>query len=174
MAPIYELPMDEAEERAYYRREKRLMATLGGMCGLVMAAGLTMTRLTGASAPPPLVLGDMSEAHIVEIRDHRGEVALSGEFRTSIDSVGNTEKDASLIDRRNRRVIGEIEVELPAPGRANRRPELEVDIIGLPPHASFVVVIDDREVGAFTTDDRGSVDMELQEGEQPPVANPLR
>lgn len=168
MASIYELPMDEAEERAYRKREKRLMAKLAGMCGLVTLAGLLMTRLTGASAPPPpLVLGDISEAHMVEIRDHRGEVALSGEFRTSIDSVGNTEKDASLIDRRDRRVIGEIEVELPAPGRANRRPELEVDIIGLPPHTSFVVVIDDRTVGAFTTDDRGSVDMELQEGERP-------
>ena len=28
-------------------------------------------------------------------------------------------------------------------------------------------ITDDRTVGTFTTDDRGSVDMELQEGEVP-------
>ena len=56
---------------------------------------------------------------------------------------------------------------MPAPGRADRRPELEVDIIGLPPRETFSIVIDDRIVGTFTTDDRGSVDMEVQEGEIP-------
>jgi hypothetical protein len=166
VATLYELPMDEAEERAYRRRERRLMATLAGMCGLVMVAGLALSPLNGEAAVPPVVeLGNITEANIVEIRDHRGEIALSGEFRSSIDSVGNTELDASLIDRRDRRVIGEIEVELPAAGRANRRPELEVDIIGLPPRQTFTVAIDDRTVGTFRTDDRGSVDMELQEGE---------
>ena len=161
---------DDLKSRLIQSRERQLFVKLIGLCGTTMAAGLLMTRLTGASAPAPaLILGDVSEAHMVEIRDHRGEVALSGEFRNSVDSVGNTEKDAALIDARSRRVIGEIEVELPAAGRADRRPELEVDVIGLPPRASFVVVIDDREVGAFTTDDRGSVDIELQEGERPPA-----
>lgn len=175
MATLYELPMDEAEERAYRKRERWLMAKLAGMCGVVMIVGLVVPPMSGeAAVPAVLELGHITEANVVEIRDHRGQVALSGEFRSSVDSVGNTELDASLIDRRDRRVIGEIEIELPAPGRANRRPELEVDIIGLPPRTSFVVVIDDRTVGAFVTDDRGSVDMELQEGERPPAANPLR
>jgi hypothetical protein len=42
-----------------------------------------------------------------------------------------------------------------------------VDIIGLPGRQTFAVVIDDRAAGTFTTDDRGSIDMELQEGEVP-------
>jgi hypothetical protein len=88
-----------------------------------------------------------------------------GEFRSSVDPLGNTEKDAALIDRRGRAVIGEVELEIPAPGRDDRRVELEVDVIGLPGRQSFAVVIDDRTVGTFTTDDRGSIDMELQEGE---------
>jgi hypothetical protein len=108
------------------------------------------------------------EAHIVEIRDHRGAVVLSGEFRSRVDGLGNTEKDAALTDRRGRTVIGEVELEIPAALRENRRPELEVDIIGLPGREAFSIVIDDRIVGWFTTDDRGSVDMELQEGEVPP------
>lgn len=175
MATLYELPMDEAEEKAYRARERRLMAMLAGMCGLVMVAGLAVPRLSGATAtalPPIVELGNVAEAHIVEIRDHRGRTVLSGEFRTSVDSVGNTEKDAALVDVRDRRVIGEVELELPAAGRTNRRAELEVDIIGLPPRAAFVVVIDDRVVGSFTTDDRGSIDMELQEGELPVLPSP--
>jgi hypothetical protein len=39
--------------------------------------------------------------------------------------------------------------------------------MGLPPRETFTVVIDDRNVGTFRTDDRGSFDMELQEGEIP-------
>ena len=39
--------------------------------------------------------------------------------------------------------------------------------MGLPASATFQVVIDDRVVGSFKTDDRGSFDMELQEGELP-------
>ena len=113
------------------------------------------------------MLGDLEEAHIVEIRNRQGEVVVFGEFRSRVDQLGNTEKDAALIDTRGRRVIGEVELEIPAPGRRDRRVELEVDIIGLPARATFDVVIDDRTVGTFTADDRGSVDMELQEGEIP-------
>ena len=164
-----ELPLDAAERAAYRAQEWRLMAMLAGVCGRVMAAGLAVPRLSGATAPPPAIeLGNAAEANIVEIRDHRGQTELSGEFRTSVDAVGNTEKDAALVDSRSRRVIGEVELEVPAAGRTNRRVELEVDIIGLPPRSAFVVVIDDRVVGSFTTDDRGSIDMELQEGERPP------
>jgi hypothetical protein len=95
---------------------------------------------------------------------------LSGEFRTRVDQLGNTEKDAALTDRRGRAVIGEVEIEIPAAAqREHRRPELEVDILGLPAREAFTIAIDDRIVGAFTTDDRGSVDMELQEGEVPPL-----
>jgi hypothetical protein len=65
-------------------------------------------------------------------------------------------------------VIGEVELEVPAASRRDRRPELEVDIIGLPARQVFTVHIDDRAVASFTTDDRGSIDMELQEGEVVP------
>ena len=37
--------------------------------------------------------------------------------------------------------------------------------MGLAPLGRFTVFIDDRPVGVFTTDDRGSIDRELQEGE---------
>jgi hypothetical protein len=119
------------------------------------------------SPEPVRLLDTISNADIVEIRNERGEAILSGEFRTRTDGLGNIERDAELRDARGREVIGEVELETPAPNRPDRRPELEVDIMGLPPRETFVVAIDNRIVARFTADDRGSVDLELQEGEVP-------
>ena len=140
-----------------------MLALLVLLCGTVIAIGMTLPERTRAVSP--FVLGDMFEAHLVEILDERGAAVLSGEFRSRVDGIGNTELDAQLRDQRDRRVSGEIELEIPARGRTHLRPELEVDIMGLPARQRFVVAIDDRIVGTFVTDDRGSVDVELQEGE---------
>ena len=150
-------------------REHRTGILIALICSPLIAGGLLLAdRATPAeTATGPITLTDAASANFVEIRDHRGVTVLSGEFRSRVDALRNTEKDAALVDRRGGRVIGEVELEIPAAGRQDRRPELEVDIIGLPPRETFSVVIDDRVVGSFLTDDRGSVDMELQEGEQP-------
>jgi hypothetical protein len=138
------------------------------VCALLIAAGMASKPITDPRTTlPAIAIGDVSGAEMVEIRDHRGEAVLSGELRSHVDSLGNTEKDAALLDRHGRNVIGEVELEIPAATRKDRSPELEVDIIGLPARQRFTVVIDDRVVGAFMTDDRGSVDLELQEGETP-------
>jgi hypothetical protein len=146
--------------------ESRGILLIGAVCACLIAVGLAASTVLPRTVPAKSVaLAEVTEATLVEIRDHRGVAVLSGEFRTRVDALGNTERDAALVDRAGNRVIGEVELETPAPDRTDRRPELEVDIIGLAPREVFTIVIDDREVGAFTTDDRGSVDMELQEGE---------
>ena len=148
--------------------ERRLLAMIVVLCGLLVAGGITVPILLGATdRPSPLALGDVSAAQFVEIRESGGTTVVSGEFRSRHDALGNVEKDAALVDRSGNRIIGEVEIEIPAPGRANRRTELEVDVMGLPALKTFLVVIDDRVVGAFRTDDRGSFDMEIQEGEIP-------
>jgi hypothetical protein len=159
MTDVEEAVLDRANER-------KAIGLLFVVCGLLMAGGVTFGLVVGSPRSGPAVeLSDVSEAQVVEIRDHRGNTVFSGEFRSRVDALGNTEKDAALLDSGGRRVVGEVELELPASGRENRRPELEVDIMGLPPQQVFTVVIDDRAVARFSTDDRGSVDMELQEGE---------
>ena len=145
--------------------ERRTLLMLALACGLLIAGGAALPLATdGQSRAPVVQMGDVSDAQIVEIRDHRGVTVLSGEFRSRVDALGNTELDAALADRQGRPAIGEIEVEIPAPDRG-RHLELEVDVIGLPPLERFTVFIDDRAVAIFTTDDRGSIDRELQEGE---------
>ena len=146
--------------------ERQTWLWLALLCGPLMAAGWGITAMM-ASPEPVRLLDTIVTADIVEIRNERGEALLSGEFRTRTDALGNIERDAELRDARGRAVIGEVELETPAPNRVGRRPELEVDIMGLPPRETFVVAIDNRVVARFTTDDRGSVDLELQEGEAP-------
>jgi hypothetical protein len=140
-----------------------------GVCAPLLAAGIAINAMSRVEPGAPLTItpDQVAEAQVVEIRDHQDRAVLTGEFRARVDMVGNMEKDAALLDRNGQKVIGEVELEAPARDRRDRRPELEVDIIGLPPRETFTVVIDNRVVARFTTDDRGSIDRELMEGEEP-------
>lgn len=154
-------------------RSRKPLTVLALLCGIPLTASIALTGgLSGpGSAPQISGLASVGDAQLVEIRNADSVAVLSGEFRTRQDALGDTEKDAALTDRGGRTVIGEVELEIPASGRENRRPELEVDIMGLEPRQTYTVAIDDRIVGTFATDDRGSIDMELQEGELPVIGN---
>ena len=151
--------------------ERRMAVTLYSvLLPLVLAAVIVQAAVDRPSAATvSSSLSEVADGQLVEIRDAGGAVVLSGEFRSRVDSLGNTEKDAELTDQRGRSVIGEVELEIPAAGLDNRRPELEVDVIHLQPRQRYTVVIDNRTVGTFLTDDRGSADLELQEGETVPA-----
>jgi hypothetical protein len=159
--------------RARRLGNNRPILALAIVCTLIAASAAWLQSKMPDATPVALTLGNVSQAEVVEIRDQAGSTVLSGEFRSRRDVLGNTEKDAALTDPAGSRVIGEIEVEVPAPNRTDRRPELEVDILGLQPRSSFTVVIDDRPVASFMTDDRGSIDQELQEGEVVPPPAPV-
>ncbi|MGH9174899.1 MAG: hypothetical protein ACRD1H_11105 [Vicinamibacterales bacterium] len=143
------------------RDQRTLLVTLVGIAALCGAiGGFVLGGVTGTAQAPQL--GDMSGAAIVEIRDASGRTVLSGEFRSRTGPLGKVEKDAALTDSRGSQVIGEVEIEIPTPNASDRGQELEVDIIKLTPRATFTVVIDDRPVTTFNTDDRGSIDVEIE------------
>lgn len=146
-------------------RRIRLLLLLGCVPLLLSGIVLSSKARPGAEVITREVLSHVKEASIVEVRDQDGRAVLLGEFRAHTDSLGNTEFDAALYDRQGSKVIGEVELDIPPPDRADRGPELELDIIGLKPRENFTLVIDDREVARFATDDRGSIDREIQEGE---------
>ena len=149
------------------RTSRRMAFTLSVVLLPLVVAGFIVQASVelGPAASVTATLSQVADGHVVEIRDSGGAVVLSGEFRSRVDRLGNTEKDAELTDMQGRTVIGEVELEIPAAGRDHRRPELEVDVIHLQPRQHYSVVVDDRTVGTFWTDDRGSADLELQEGE---------
>lgn len=115
---------------------------------------------------------DLSGAQFVEVRDASGRTVLSGEFRERADALGNIEKNAALVERGGRHVIGEIEIGIPGPGAMTSGQELDIDIIELQPNAKHSIFIDDREVATLTSDDRGSIDVKLQS--PPPGADLVR
>lgn len=170
-----EKPQDELEVVPVItmdtRTERRLTVVLVACLSAMVACGAAVNLWAAPKTAEVITLADLSDATLVEIRDDSGTIVLSGEFRSRVDALGNTEKDADLGNRQGDSVIGEVELEIPAPGRDHRRPEIEVDIIRLAPRTRYTVVIDDRAVGTFMTDDRGSVDFELQEGELAPGAS---
>ena len=65
------------------RQERKLLLGPMGVCGLFLAVGVVLG--SEPSVGQTLALGDLSEAHIVEIRDAEGRTMLSGEFRTLTD-----------------------------------------------------------------------------------------
>ena len=140
----------------------RMPVALAIVLGLFVAGGIVAARWSSTPTQPSARLTDLSDAHLVEVRDAGGRTVLSGEFRERTDSLGNPQRDATLADRRGRRVVGEVEIELPGPQSMTGVQELEVDVMELAPSSKYSVYIDDREVTSFTTDDRGSIDIELE------------
>jgi hypothetical protein len=142
----------------------RMPLALAGVLAAFLVGGLVAARFGPATPDASATLPDLSNAQLVEVRDAAGRSVLSGEFRERVDALGNTERDAALVDRRGRRVIGEIEVDIPGPNAMTTLQELDIDIIGIEPNAKHSVFVDDREVATFTTDDRGSIDMKVHSG----------
>jgi hypothetical protein len=131
----------------------RMPVALAALLAAFLVVGLAAARL--GPAPPSSVasLPDLSGAQFVEVRDASGRTVLSGEFRERTDPMGS-----------GRRVIGEIEIEIPGPSALGQEQELEIDIIEIEKNAKHSLFVDDREVAIFTTDDRGSIDMEVHSG----------
>jgi hypothetical protein len=61
----------------------------------------------------------------------------------------------------------EVELEIPAPDRHDRPCRAKSTPLACRHLRRFHVVLDGRTAGTFMTDDRGSLDMELQDGKVP-------
>jgi hypothetical protein len=148
----------------------RMPLALAGLLTAFLVGGLAATRFAAVAPPTTATLPDLSNAQLVEVRDASGRTVLTGEFRERLDALGNVERDAALVDRRGRRVIGEIEIDIPGPNTMSSIQELDIDIIEIESNAKHSLFIDDREVATFTTDDRGSIDMKVHSpAGQPPA-----
>jgi hypothetical protein len=134
---------------------------LVGVLAAFLVVGIAAARFGPAPPDPPNALPDLANAQFVEVRNADGRTVLSGEFRERVDPMGNITRDAALVDRPGHHVIGEIEINIPGPAGMTLGQELEIDIIEMAANATYSLFIDDREVATFTTDDRGSIDMEV-------------
>ncbi len=140
----------------------RIPLALVGLLATFLAVGMAASRLGSVAPAGARGWPELSGAQLVEVRDSSGRTVLSGEFRERVDAFGNTERDAALVERGGRHVIGEIEIGIPGPAAMMSGQELDIDIIELTPNAKHSIFIDDREVATLIADDRGSIDVKLQ------------
>lgn len=139
----------------------RMPLALAGVLAVFLVVGIAASRMGPTAKEPANTLPDLANAQFVEVRNAAGRTVLSGEFRERIDPLGNITRDAALVDRPGHHVIGEIEINIPGPNGMALGQELEIDIIEMEANSKYSLFIDDREVATFTTDDRGSIDMEV-------------
>ena len=92
--------------------ERRLTVVLLASLATLLAGGAAVNLWAAPKAAEVIALADLSGATLVEIREDGGAVVLSGEFRSRVDALGNTEKDADLGNRGGDSVIGEVELEI--------------------------------------------------------------
>lgn len=139
----------------------RIPLALVVLLAAFLVVGLTVSEFAPAVSQSRDSLPDLSSAQLVEVRNASGRTVLSGEFRERVDPLGNIEKDAALVERGGRHVVGEIEIGIPGPTAMASGQELDIDIIELQPNVKHSIFIDDREVAALIADDRGSIDIKL-------------
>jgi hypothetical protein len=126
-----------------------------------------------AQSPPPtrpaVVLGDLSTATIIQIRDPQGQIVLQGQFGKDEEN-DETEREAKLAATGvDPDAEGKAETDVSLPGRPVEQ-ELEVEVNKLTPNTRFLVIIDSREIAAITTDARGHADEEWKSSPQTPTS----
>jgi hypothetical protein len=140
----------------------RMLFPAIGMFAIFGLVGFKLGTLEAQSSPqaaPAVVLGDLSSAAIVQIRDPQGQVVLQGQFDR--DEEGDeSEREAKLAATGvDADAEGKAEADVSRPGRPVEQ-ELEVEVDKLSPNTRFLVVIDSREIAAITTDARGHAEQE--------------
>ena len=127
---------------------------------LVAAAGCGGHRIEAALAPglPDLRLVDM-----VEIRDAKGQVLVSGKFATEFERPDELVRRAALTNPANDDWEGEaiMSIERDDDGRSEED-EVRIEVEDLPDDTPCVVMFDELKVADFVTDDDGNAELHLE------------
>lgn len=141
----------------------RTGGVLGPFGTVVLFAGVAAVGLSGGAVaqqiPAPL------DGVTAEVRNAAGEVVLRGTFALEADSDDDGEDDDIEWEARltgpNPAMGGSAEVEVPRAGGTGSQ-EVEFSIHGAEQGASYVFVIDGREIGTATADRRGRAKLERE------------
>ena len=136
------------------------------MAGLAVTVAVAIYMVVRLSAQSATLTGDFSNAAIAEVRDAQGQVILQGQFAQVEEEDEDLERKAVLqptgVDPD---ATGEAEVEVSKAAPASQ--EIEFSLRNVAGGATFALVIDGREVGSVTSNDRGEADVELNVSARP-------
>ena len=112
--------------------------------------------------PLPSSLDDLAAVKLIEIRDAGGQVVLGGSFTMKTKPNRNVDGEATLAPTGvDQDAAGKAEVEVSTKKDGSVEKELEVEVRNLSPGANFNVFVDGRQVASFTTNPRGSAELEM-------------
>lgn len=123
---------------------------------LLAVTGYGVARFNGSEA---IQSGDFRTAATAEIRNSAGEVVLRGTFTLVEEEDDDIERKAALAPPAGGEVMGEAEVEFATEMPADQ--EVEFAARGLTVGATYVLVVDGRELASVTADVRGRIAIEL-------------
>ena len=130
-----------------------------GLMAVCLTAAVYAAAMPAAEAqqPLPTTIADLATVSRVELT-HNGGVVLAGQFGAEIDDGDEVKREATLTGA-DGAGKGDAEVELDTADRTKQ--ELEVDVEGLGPQATYQVLVDGQVAGTLTTDARGKGSLEL-------------
>jgi hypothetical protein len=117
-------------------------------------------RIEATLAPglPDLRLVDM-----VEIRDAKGQVLVSGKFATASETSDTIVRRAALTNPANDDWEGEVEMRVTRDGEgASEADDVRIQVEDLPDDTPCVVMFDALKVADFITDGDGEADVHLK------------
>ena len=113
-------------------------------------------QLSGQAAA---TTGDFTNATTAEVKDAQGQVILRGQFELADEKDDDIERKATLKPvADDADAVGEAEVEYASGGAAEQ--EVEFSIRNVQPEATYVFVIDGRDVANAKADGRGRASLE--------------
>jgi hypothetical protein len=123
---------------------------------VIAVTGYVVARFNGQE---PIQSADFRNAATAEIRDSTGKVVLRGTFRLVEEEDDDIERKAALALTTGGEVMGEAEVEFATEMPTDQ--EVEFAARGLEGGATYMLVVDGREVASVVADPRGRIAIEL-------------
>ena len=144
--------------------DKRQLIPIAGLIATIAMAIYMVARLDGQA---PAITGNFSNAAVAEVRDSQGQVVLRGQFATVEEDDDDVERKATLTPSGDDAdASGEAEVETSSDTPAQQ--EIEFSIRNVAPRATYVFVIDGKDVGTAVADERGRAEFEIDSVPTPP------
>ena len=141
------------------------MRTLRTLVGAAIAVALVGIPTTPAQSQArneiPASVGDLATAQLIEIRDQAGAVLLHGTFKTSDNSLKETERKVELVSPTGQKTKGRAAIEVK---RKDGRVEDEIvlSLERMPVMTNCEVFVDGRLAGTFLTSKSGSGEVTLK------------
>jgi hypothetical protein len=124
---------------------------------VIAVTGYVVARFNGQEG---IQSADFRNAVTAEIRDSAGKVVLRGTFMLVEEEDDDIERKAPLTPANGGEVVGEAEVEFATEMPVDQ--EVEFAARGLEVGATYILVVDGREVASVVAGPRGRIAIELE------------